>query len=215
MDIGSFKDEKFEDNLQEQRDEVFALQSIFNTDDEEKLKILSEVTEDKDNLFTLLVLICPKPVQEAIQVDVVVPAVVDEDDEELEGAAAAPPMNEASSPPSFANNIQLSRSLSGQRWQGSFVVKFLSPMNLLVTFPPTYPSSSPPNFHVSCEWLTPSQLEALESMLQSLWSEACHMPIIFTWVDWLENNCLSHLAITDQLMLRPSVASHDDMQETS
>ena len=38
--------------------QILALQSIFNTDEFEKVKTLSEVSEDKDGLFTLLVRQC-------------------------------------------------------------------------------------------------------------------------------------------------------------
>ncbi|GFR90978.1 E3 ubiquitin-protein ligase RNF14 [Elysia marginata] len=207
MDCLSFMEDKYVENLQDQRDEVFALQEIFNTGEDEKLKVLSQVTDEKDSLYTLLIAINPKPTQGAIRVNVIVQAEVDrdEEDDEVLGAAAAVATTSKPKPPPLARDVPLCRSISGQRWQGTFEVKFLLPFNLLVTFPPTYPSSGPPSFHLSCAWLTPVQLEAVECMLHTLWSEAGNMPVVFTWVDWLENNCLEHLAIKDDLVLQSAL----------
>ncbi|KAK3767142.1 hypothetical protein RRG08_018013 [Elysia crispata] len=192
MDELSFKDGNYDVNLQEQRDEVFALQEIFNTEEDEKLKVLSQVTDEKNNLYSLLV--------------------IEDGEDDVEGAAAAAAVSFQPRPPQLARDVQLNRSISGQHWQGTYEVKFLLPFNLIVTFPPTYPSSCPPNFHLSCAWLTPTQQMSVESMLHTLWTEADSMPIVYTWVDWLENNCLTHLAIRDQLMLY-SVLPIDEMQE--
>ncbi|RUS84515.1 hypothetical protein EGW08_007754 [Elysia chlorotica] len=192
MDELSCKEGHYDHNLQEQKDEVFALQEIFNTEEDEKLKILSQVTDEKDSVFSLLITICPKPTEEEIQVHVAMQAIEDAEEgkDDLRGAAAAAPVNVEAKPPHLARDVPLSRSISGQRWQGTFKVKFLLPFNLIVTFPPSYPSSDPPSFHLSCDWLTPAQHMAIELMLRTLWSEAGSMPIVFTWVDWLENNCL-------------------------
>lgn len=201
MNDSSFREENYEENLQEQRDEVFALQEIFNTEEDEKLKVLSEATE-QGSLFSLLIAICPKSSHEAIQVNVVLQDKFGTEEEGAVGGAAA--ISEEK-PPQLAREVELCRSISGQRWQGSFQVKFLLPFNLLVTFPPTYPSSEPPRFHVSCAWLSPGQHEALQSMLNTLWSEAGNMAVVYTWVDWLENNCLAHLGISKELVLQPSL----------
>ncbi|XP_005110492.1 E3 ubiquitin-protein ligase RNF14 [Aplysia californica] len=203
----TFKDGEYEDNLQDQRDEILALQSIFNTEDHEKLKVLSEVSEENDGLYTLLITICPRPNDEEIQVDVTVAVKQDEDGEVMGAAAAALAPN----PPNIP--VQLNRTVSGRQWQGSVVVKYLTPLYLYVTFPPTYPSLDCPDFHLACDWLSSEQIRSLGQMLESLWVESGGMPVVFTWIDGLENDTLNHLDITNHLVLHPAVASEGEENE--
>uniref|UniRef100_A0A0B6ZMY6 RBR-type E3 ubiquitin transferase n=1 Tax=Arion vulgaris TaxID=1028688 RepID=A0A0B6ZMY6_9EUPU len=206
----SFRDGTFLENLQEQKDEVLALQSIFNTEDDEKLKILSEVSEDNEGLFTLLIKVCPISAHDLIRVDLAVPT---RPDENMAAAASADPLY----PPFLGSNIQFNRSESGWHWQGSFSVKYLSPLYLQLTLPPSYPSTDPPECHLSCDWLTMDQLTSLSQAIDTLWNESCQMPVIYNWVHWLENTVLSHLGITDHLVLKPfmSQIEKDDKDEVN
>ncbi|CAL1540833.1 unnamed protein product [Lymnaea stagnalis] len=196
----TFKDKNFANNLQEQSDEITALQSIFNAEDKEKFKVLATVDSDNNGLFVMLVDVCPLPVCDAVHIEVALPV-----EQENEMAAAA----SKAEPPNLSYDIQFSRSSSGQNWKGSFNVKYLSPLNLFMTFPPSYPSSDPPKFQLSCPWLSQAQLESLHQALDKLWDEGNQMPIVYTWINWLENSLLSHLGISDHLILRLSLSDDD------
>lgn len=76
---------------------------------------------------------------------------------------------------------------AGQRWTGSFHLRHLCPLTLHLTFPPGYPSSDPPAFALSCVWLCKTQISALCKQLDQLWEATPNMPIVFSWMDWLEN----------------------------
>ncbi|CAG5123610.1 unnamed protein product, partial [Candidula unifasciata] len=207
--VDSFKSGLFDENLQEQQDEVLALQAIFNTEDEQRLMILSEVSKDKEGLFSLQITICPKA-NDLIQVNLVLPSGQEED----VAAASAAPAKELN-PPALGPDVPLNRSVSGWHWRGSFPVKYLSPLYLHSTLPPSYPSQNPPQFHLSCGWLSKDQLTSLSHEMENLWAEGSQMPILFTWVNWLEDNVLRHLGITDQLVLQPSIPDTEVEEETN
>ena len=73
---------------------------------------------------------------------------------------------------------------------GSYPLMFLTPLKLMVVLPPEYPSSAPPIFTLSSSWLNGDQLTALCLQLDMLWQECPSMPILNTWIDWLEHNTL-------------------------
>ena len=78
----------------------------------------------------------------------------------------------------------------GRRWHTSFRVSHLVPMELCVTFPHSYPSDASPHFTLSCLWLEAPELSAICGQLDELWQDQPGVPIVFTWVDWLQNNTL-------------------------
>ncbi|XP_059166242.1 E3 ubiquitin-protein ligase RNF14-like isoform X1 [Physella acuta] len=180
-------------NIEEQTDEITVLKSMYNTEADEKVKLISAFEKESHELFKIIVKVCPKAETEKIHIDVVLPI----EEETQYGATAAG----WEAPPTTLKNLPLNRSTSGRKWQGSFDVKYLSPLYLDITFPPTYPSSDPPSYQLSCPWLTSTQLECTGQMLDNLWQEGKPMVIVFTWIDWLENNLLSYLGITDHLVL--------------
>ncbi|XP_059166161.1 E3 ubiquitin-protein ligase RNF14-like [Physella acuta] len=191
-------------NIEEQTDEITVLKSVYNSDADEKVKLISELEKENLGLFKIIVKVCPKAETEKIHIDVVLPI----EEETQYGATAAG----WEAPPTTLKNLPLNRSTSGHRWQGSFDVKYLSPLYLDITFPPTYPSSDPPSYQLSCPWLTSTQLECTGQMLDNLWQEGKPMVIVFTWIDWLENNMLSYLGITDNLVLHLSSSLPDDCE---
>ncbi len=55
---------------------------------------------------------------------------------------------------------------------------------------------------LSAEWLTSEQVDSLAQQLLELWKEqALGGPICFTWTDWLQNDALAFLGITNRLLL--------------
>ena len=95
------------------------------------------------------------------------------------------------------------RSDSGQRILATVTVEHLPPLLLECTLPMTYPASSPPIFTLSCSWLDASQLSSLCKKLDHLWEASPGQPVIFTWVDWLQNNTANHLCLTDMIIVAP------------
>lgn len=70
-----------------------------------------------------------------------------------------------------------------------------------IDLPSTYPSEQPPAFQMSAPWLTHQQLQQLQRHLSSLWDESPGLPICYTWVDWLQQDSLNHLGLTETLDL--------------
>jgi len=55
---------------------------------------------------------------------------------------------------------------------------------------------------LSAEWLSREQADSLAQQLLELWKEqALGGPICFTWTDWLQNDALAFIGITDRLLL--------------
>ncbi|ESO86702.1 hypothetical protein LOTGIDRAFT_73005, partial [Lottia gigantea] len=101
--------------------------------------------------------------------------------------------------------------LSGQRWVSTLEISYLAPLSLQISLPPTYPSTDSPVFTLSSSWLSPVHLTALCQNLDTLWKENDHMVIIFTWIDWLENNVLSFLGLEDSVIIKPF--NNDDVDD--
>lgn len=122
--------------------------------------------------------------------------------QDIEAAAAdeATAFEDATAP-NLGNGVTLQRTLSGQRWLGSVAVSYLSPLTLQVTLPPSYPSADPPAFVLSCAWLRSIQLSALCKKLDQLWESMANMPIIYSWIDFLENEALGFLGLSTNVVL--------------
>ncbi|KAI8508708.1 E3 ubiquitin-protein ligase rnf14 [Branchiostoma belcheri] len=78
-------------------------------------------------------------------------------------------------------------------------VKYLPPIILHFQYPADYPSCSAPQFTLSCKWLTLQQLTLLCKHLDELWTENSGMEILFTWAQYLQEEALSTLGISDVL----------------
>lgn len=95
-----------------------------------------------------------------------------------------------------------SRSLSLQHWHVTAELQYLTPIYLTCTFPPLYPTECPPEFSLSCLWLTKTQIQDLQEKLMNLWTETPYLPIVFTWADWLQNYAYQHLHLGPHLVLK-------------
>ena len=65
--------------------------------------------------------------------------------------------------------------------------------------------------HLSCLWLNKEQLTTLQHQLQSLWWEFPNQPIVFTWVDWLQNHALEHLGLDTNITLKETVVDSNNV----
>ncbi|XP_069126310.1 E3 ubiquitin-protein ligase RNF14-like [Argopecten irradians] len=185
------------DNLEEQKDEVLALQSIFESE-ENRLTVFSSAPEEisenesKENsrLFQLQLQVPVKQEIHKVTLDICMPL---QDSTQI---------TEQGSEVQNPGPVNYKRSDSGHNLLASIVISHLTPLNLTVIFPPEYPACGPPQFTLSAIWLSWQQLGALCEMLDKLWEESRGMPILYTWIDWLENNSLSFLGLLDHIILR-------------
>ncbi|XP_056430893.1 E3 ubiquitin-protein ligase RNF14-like [Hyla sarda] len=74
-------------------------------------------------------------------------------------------------------------------------VSFLPSIVLNFELPPGYPSTSPPNFTLSCKWLSPAQLTLLCQRLDDLWEENKGSVVLFRWIQFLNEETLDYLNI--------------------
>jgi len=56
-------------------------------------------------------------------------------------------------------------------------------VTLTVTFPPTYPSTSPPAYEIEGPWLTRSQRQKIQGEMEELYLENMGENIVFQWID--------------------------------
>ena len=89
----------------------------------------------------------------------------------------------------------LQRSVSGSRVFTSVKCDYLPPLSLNLILYPKYPSEEPPHFSIASSWLSLSQLEELCVQLDNIWLENKNTAVIFTFVEWLKSNTISHLGI--------------------
>lgn len=76
----------------------------------------------------------------------------------------------------------------------SFEVNFLPPLKLHFEFPHKYPSSLPPVFSLCSSWIGTDLMTSLASALKNAWEEYCGMPILFTWIQILEEEITRNFA---------------------
>ncbi|XP_063303473.1 E3 ubiquitin-protein ligase RNF14-like isoform X2 [Pelobates fuscus] len=74
-------------------------------------------------------------------------------------------------------------------------LSYLPPVVLNFEFPSDYPSTSPPNFTLSCKWLTPKQLVRLCQHLDELWKENAGCVVLFAWTHFLKKETFKYLSI--------------------
>ena len=228
--------------LEEQREEITVLQSIFQDD----IQLISDGRESARTCFDLTVQI--NIPYDKIALEAFIPAAVveetvgrlsdrsDSDDEagtdradqEISLAPGGGLFNGTETESSEQNEPQaasakqnntpqevsqssatlgpgkpgLSRSLSLEHWYVRADIRYLTPLHITCTFPPLYPSESPPEFDLSCLWLTWQQLENLREKLLMLWEEFPGLPIVFNWADWLKNYAYAYLGLEAHLVLK-------------
>ncbi len=74
-------------------------------------------------------------------------------------------------------------------------LEHLTPILIDFKFPITYPSVDPPEFKLSCRWLSYSNLSRLCQKLDELWIENDHQCVLFTWISFLSDEVFDYLNI--------------------
>ncbi|KAG6557573.1 hypothetical protein Mapa_000849 [Marchantia paleacea] len=194
--IPSLSPEESESNVQEQEDEIMALEAIYGEDFKRF---------NNDNI---------KTPSFAISVNVDIP-------ENIILWAEHPSTSDSSS---TGGNEHLSTidgspeaSTSGSSENESmhiFTVQSLPPFRLVYTLPVSYPSHSPPLFTLSSMWLNSAKLSRLCSALDKLWAEQKGQVVVYSWIEWLQTQSLSFLGMSEKLELGPYAVGGEICRET-
>jgi len=81
----------------------------------------------------------------------------------------------------------------------SYTVKYLPPVKLEFSLPLDYPSLSCPLYLITCPWLLEDQKKKVEDELKNLWNEQGGGVILFTWLNFLQEELLEFLGLAKQL----------------
>ncbi len=176
----------------EQEDEILALSSIFGDD-----FCQNEYTSCR-TIYQIKVKV--NLVGKKLQINAWMPS------EENDGLASQEQNtgDEMGVPNSPVKKITFQRSQSKRHTCLKLSVSHLTPLTLEFSCPPNYPAESKPTFTLSCMWLDAYQLTRLCEKLDELWETNFQgEPVIFPWVDWLQNSSLEYLEADDILTLKP------------
>uniref|UniRef100_A0A4W3J0F2 RBR-type E3 ubiquitin transferase n=1 Tax=Callorhinchus milii TaxID=7868 RepID=A0A4W3J0F2_CALMI len=83
-----------------------------------------------------------------------------------------------------------------------YSISFLPPLVLNFELLPDYPSTSAPQYTLSCKWLSQSQLSILCSRLDNLWEENHRNVVLFSWMQFLKEETLPFLFIKSPLEIQ-------------
>ncbi|KAK2191631.1 hypothetical protein NP493_48g00028 [Ridgeia piscesae] len=193
----------WQQNADDQRDELVALESIlegtgrFHTLSTPK----TDIEVDTSDVYTIQVEVPVNVGESGVRVEAWVP----------HQHSVNATQHLASRVPTAPKPL-FARSESGRRWHSSFLVHHLTPLCLHVTLPHTYPSHSAPLYSLSCLWLDTAELGALCHQLDELYKTNKGLPLIYTWMDWLQTNTLSILGREESVLLTPFEALEEEAQ---
>jgi len=77
----------------------------------------------------------------------------------------------------------------------NFTVKYLPPVKLEFSLPDNYPSEACPLYCLSSPWLVEQQRKKLEEQLKYLWDDQGGGVILFTWLNFLQEELLEFLGL--------------------
>ncbi|XP_015791728.1 E3 ubiquitin-protein ligase RNF14 [Tetranychus urticae] len=81
---------------------------------------------------------------------------------------------------------------------GTLQVNYLPPLEFRFELPDKYPSTCPPRFLISCDWLGPADVSKICEHLDHLWLET-KGEILYLWFDFLLHDLISFLEIQSNL----------------
>ncbi|OQR68813.1 E3 ubiquitin-protein ligase RNF14-like [Tropilaelaps mercedesae] len=90
-------------------------------------------------------------------------------------------------------NVKINAPASLNIEPETFQVENLPSLQLDVLFPVGYPELQKPRFLLKCHWLPPGDLTKVCAKLDDIWSDNEGMPVVYLWVDFLENELLNFL----------------------
>ncbi|KAL1023377.1 hypothetical protein UPYG_G00040070 [Umbra pygmaea] len=90
-------------------------------------------------------------------------------------------------------------SLTVKPGDRSYTISFLPPVILTFNLPCDYPSTSSPEFILSCNWLSHNQLSAVCRQLDKIWQNIVGSVVLFYWVKFLRDDLLHFLHLQSPL----------------
>merc|ERR1719356_501414 len=81
--------------------------------------------------------------------------------------------------------------------------------------PANYPDAAPPQFQLTSQWLSSSQLAALCSELDTRAAEGAGMPVVFVWTEFLREEAASILGLGDVIELSAVDSEVPDLRGVS
>lgn len=92
----------------------------------------------------------------------------------------------------------------------------LTPIILEFYFPDNYPSINAPQFKLLCRWLNEDSLSQLCNRLDDLWEQNCQIPILFTWISFLQDEVFDFLSFDIQnLIIQKNKSKNTDSRVAS
>nr|XP_018904544.1 PREDICTED: E3 ubiquitin-protein ligase RNF14-like [Bemisia tabaci]XP_018904545.1 PREDICTED: E3 ubiquitin-protein ligase RNF14-like [Bemisia tabaci]XP_018904546.1 PREDICTED: E3 ubiquitin-protein ligase RNF14-like [Bemisia tabaci] len=88
------------------------------------------------------------------------------------------------------------------------IVSKVPPLEVDFTLPLRYPSESPPDYTISCLWLTPKMLSELCLKLDELWHENKGSEILFIWVDFIKENIIQLFSVDNSITIDDLSTAH-------
>ncbi|KAL2650936.1 hypothetical protein R1flu_019064 [Riccia fluitans] len=181
--IPALSTSELESNLQEQEDEILALEAIYGED----FKPFSS-----EHIKTPSFMI-------SVNVEIPMPITLWVDHPSSSNSRSPAGSEDAvSSEEKSAASCNESSEVDSPH---VFTVQSLPPLRLVYTLPGSYPSHSPPLFTLSCMWLNSSRLSKLCTSLDKLWDEEQGQVVLYSWIEWLKTQTLSSLGISEKLEL--------------
>lgn len=166
---------QYNSNLQDQADEVLALQAIFEED-----FVMLEANEGEDQAYM-------------VSIYVEVPSVLDV-------FVKLPADSRQPSKDTPDEGLRVEANAATEKIRACTLL-YLPPLRLIYRPLAYYPSHCPPSFVLSTNWLSENALSKLCKGLDGLWEEQVGDVVIYTWAEWLRTNCLSQLDIFNELVL--------------
>ena len=187
-------------------------QSSFSSEQEEEILVLSSIFGDDfckkeyagcSSIYEIQIKV--NLIGKKLQINAWMPSEEDDD------VSNEDKNNETNEPISPVKKITFQRSESRQHTCLKMSVSFLTPLTLEFSFPPDdYPGECKPTFTLSSMWLDAYQLTQLCKKLDQLWESLKGEPVIFHWVDWLQNSSLEYLEASEILSLKPYHYENDE-----
>ncbi|KAL3133812.1 hypothetical protein ABBQ32_008286 [Trebouxia sp. C0010 RCD-2024] len=100
-----------------------------------------------------------------------------------------------------SGKILIQDDTADQGPEAGCTVQHLPPVLMQLELPGNYPSQQAPHLRLSAPWLTHQQLQQLQQHLLGMWSDSPGLPICYTWVDWLQQDSLHHLGLSNAIDL--------------
>ncbi|ESP01946.1 hypothetical protein LOTGIDRAFT_157076 [Lottia gigantea] len=94
-------------------------------------------------------------------------------------------------------------------------IQYLPPVTLNFQLPIDYPSTSSPEFTLTCKWLTHKQLSKVCKRLDELWEENTGTVILFTWINFLHEELYDFLQLSSPLDIRNIVSNRTGKSVTT